>query len=56
MKRHKPTMGDFRRDKEAVRKLSPEQFRVTSSARVTLLSRAHRLGTRVVTLRHASYT
>ena len=29
MKLHKPTMRSFRRDDEAVRKLSPEQFRVT---------------------------
>ena len=29
MKLHKPTMRNFRRDEEAVRKLSPEQFRVT---------------------------
>jgi peptide-methionine (R)-S-oxide reductase len=29
MKLHKPTMRNFRRDQEAVRKLSPEQFRVT---------------------------
>jgi peptide methionine sulfoxide reductase MsrB len=29
MKLHKPTMRSFRRDEEAVRKLSPEQFRVT---------------------------
>jgi peptide-methionine (R)-S-oxide reductase len=29
MKLHKPTMRHFRRDEEAVRKLSPEQFRVT---------------------------
>jgi peptide-methionine (R)-S-oxide reductase len=29
MKLHKPTMRDFMRDEEAVRKLSPEQFRVT---------------------------
>ena len=26
---HKPTMPNFRRDEEAVRNLSPEQFRVT---------------------------
>ena len=29
MKLHKPTMRNFRKDEEAVRKLSPEQFRVT---------------------------
>jgi peptide-methionine (R)-S-oxide reductase len=29
MKLQKPTMGNFRRDEEAVRRLSPEQFRVT---------------------------
>ena len=29
MKPQKPTMCNFRRDEEAVRKLSPEQFRVT---------------------------
>ena len=29
IKTHKPTMRDFRRDQEAVPKLSPEQFRVT---------------------------
>lgn len=29
MKLQKPTMGNFRRDEEAIRKLSPEQFRVT---------------------------
>ena len=29
MKLHKPTMRNFRRDEEAIRKLSPEQFRVT---------------------------
>jgi hypothetical protein len=29
MKLHKPTMRNFRTDEEAVRKLSPEQFRVT---------------------------
>jgi peptide-methionine (R)-S-oxide reductase len=29
MKLHKPMMRNFRRDEEAVRKLSPEQFRVT---------------------------
>jgi peptide-methionine (R)-S-oxide reductase len=29
MKLHKPTMRHFGRDEEAVRKLSPEQFRVT---------------------------
>jgi peptide-methionine (R)-S-oxide reductase len=29
MKLHKPTTPGFRRDEEAVRKLSPEQFRVT---------------------------
>ena len=28
-KTHKPTMRNFRRDEEAVRELSPEQFRVT---------------------------
>jgi len=32
MKTHKPTMGNFRRDEEAVRKLSPEQFRVTQQS------------------------
>jgi peptide-methionine (R)-S-oxide reductase len=29
MKLHKPTTRNFRRDEESVRKLSPEQFRVT---------------------------
>jgi peptide methionine sulfoxide reductase MsrB len=29
IKTHKPTMRNFRRDEEAVRELSPEQFRVT---------------------------
>jgi peptide-methionine (R)-S-oxide reductase len=29
MKLHKPMIRNFRRDEEAVRKLSPEQFRVT---------------------------
>ena len=29
MKSHKPTMRNFRRDEEAVRTLSPDQFRVT---------------------------
>ena len=29
MKLHQPTLRNFRRDEEAVRKLSPEQFRVT---------------------------
>jgi peptide-methionine (R)-S-oxide reductase len=29
MKLHKPTMQNFRRDEGAVRKLSPEQYRVT---------------------------
>ena len=29
MRLHKPTMRNFRRDEEAVRKLSPQQFRVT---------------------------
>ena len=29
MKLHQPTMRNFKRDEEAVRKLSPEQFRVT---------------------------
>ena len=29
MKLHRPTTPSFRRDEEAVRKLSPEQFRVT---------------------------
>ena len=29
IKTHEPTMRNFRRDEEAVRKLSPEQFRVT---------------------------
>lgn len=29
IKTHKPPMRNFRRDKEAVRELSPEQFRVT---------------------------
>jgi peptide-methionine (R)-S-oxide reductase len=32
MKLHKPTMRNFRRDEEAVRKLSPEQFRVTQTS------------------------
>ena len=32
MKQHKPTMRTFRRDEEAVRKLSPEQFRVTQQS------------------------
>ena len=32
MKLHKPTMRNFRRDEEAVRKLSPEQFRVTQQS------------------------
>jgi peptide-methionine (R)-S-oxide reductase len=32
MKLQKPTMGNFRRDEEAVRKLSPEQFRVTQQS------------------------
>ena len=31
MKLHMPTMRNFRRDEEAVRKLSPEQFRVTQT-------------------------
>ena len=31
MKLHKPTMRNSRRNEEAVRKLSPEQFRVTLS-------------------------
>jgi peptide-methionine (R)-S-oxide reductase len=29
---HKPTMRNFRRDEEAVRELSPEQFRVTQQS------------------------
>ena len=29
VKTHKPPMRNFRRDEEAVRELSPEQFRVT---------------------------
>jgi hypothetical protein len=29
MKLKRPTMCNFRRDEEAVRKVSPEQFRVT---------------------------
>src|SRR5688572_33019641 len=29
IKTHEPTMRNFRRDEEAVRELSPEQFRVT---------------------------
>jgi len=32
MKLHKPTTPSFRRDEEAVRKLSPEQFRVTQQS------------------------
>ena len=32
MKLHMPTMRNFRRDEEAVRKLSPEQFRVTQTS------------------------
>ena len=32
MKLQKPTMDNFRRDEEAVRKLSPEQYRVTQCA------------------------
>ena len=32
MKLQKPTMRNFRRDEEAVRKLSPEQFRVTQQS------------------------
>jgi len=32
MKLQKPTMCNFRRDEEAVRKLSPEQFRVTQQS------------------------
>ena len=32
MKLHKPTMRNFSRDEEAIRKLSPEQFRVTQTS------------------------
>ena len=32
MTQHKPTMRTFRRDEEAVSKLSPEQFRVTQQS------------------------
>jgi peptide-methionine (R)-S-oxide reductase len=32
MKLHKPTTPSFRRDEETVRKLSPEQFRVTQQS------------------------
>ena len=32
MKLHKPTMRNFMRDEEAVRELSPEQFRVTQQS------------------------